>query len=144
MDRGAWQGFILWGHKEPDTTEWRSIAQGKATRERSRNKGKQSQKTKRNFGWHHFNPRAGPPLEISLQHLTTSLYPSDVLFWLLGSLKLWFLLLKGGSQEISGVTGKFGLRVQNKAGKRLTEFCQDNALVIANTLFQQHKRRLYT
>ena len=43
-----------------------------------------------------------------------------------------------------GVTGKFGLGVQNKAGQRLTEFCQDNALVIANTLFQQHKRQLYT
>ena len=49
---------------------------------------------------------------------------------------------KVGSQEISGVTGKFGLGVQNEAGQRLTEFCQENALVIANTLFQQHKRRL--
>ena len=47
------------------------------------------------------------------------------------------------SQEISGVTGKFGLGVQNEAGQRLIEFCQENALVIANTLFQQHKRRLY-
>ena len=51
---------------------------------------------------------------------------------------------KVGSQETSGVTGKFGLGVQNKAGKRLIEFCQEKALVIANTLFQQHKRRLYT
>ena len=51
---------------------------------------------------------------------------------------------KVGSQETPGVTGKFGLRVQNEAGQRLTEFCQENALVIANTLFQQHKRRLYT
>ena len=48
------------------------------------------------------------------------------------------------SQEIPGVTGKFGLGVQNEAGQRLTEFCQENALVITNTLFQQHKRRLYT
>ena len=63
---------------------------------------------------------------------------------MLKSLKLWFLLLKAGSQEIPGVTGKFGLGVQNKAGQRLTEFCQENALVIANTVFQQHKRRLYT
>ena len=47
---------------------------------------------------------------------------------------------KVGSQEIPGVTGKFGLGVQNEAGQRLTEFCQENALVIANTLFQQHKR----
>ena len=50
---------------------------------------------------------------------------------------------KVGSQEIHGVTGKFGLRIQNEAGQRLIEFCQENALVIANTLFQQHKRRLY-
>ena len=51
---------------------------------------------------------------------------------------------KVGSQEISGVTGKFGLGVQNEARQRLMEFCQQNALVIANTLFQLHKRRLYT
>ena len=51
---------------------------------------------------------------------------------------------KVGSQEIPGVIGKFGLGVQNEAGQRLIEFCQNNALVIANTLFQQHKRRLYT
>ena len=48
---------------------------------------------------------------------------------------------KVGSQETPGVTGKFGLGVQNEAGQRLIEFCQENALVIANTLFQQHKRR---
>ena len=47
---------------------------------------------------------------------------------------------KVGIQEIPGVTGKFGLGVQNEAGERLTEFCEENALVIANTLFQQHKR----
>ena len=51
---------------------------------------------------------------------------------------------KVGSQETPGVTGKFGLGLQNEAGQRLIEFCQENALVIANTLFQQHKRRLYT
>ena len=51
---------------------------------------------------------------------------------------------KVGSQETPGVTGKFGLGVQNEAGQRLTEFCQENTLVIASTLFQQHKRRLYT
>ena len=51
---------------------------------------------------------------------------------------------KVGSQEIPGVTGQFGLGVQNEAGQRLIEFCQENALVIANTLFQQHKSRLYT
>ena len=51
---------------------------------------------------------------------------------------------KVGSQEVPGVTGKFGIGVQNEARQRVTEFCQENALVIANTLFQQHKRRLYT
>ena len=51
---------------------------------------------------------------------------------------------KVGSQETPGVTGKFGLGIQNEAVQRLIEFCQENALVIANTLFQQHKRRLYT
>ena len=51
---------------------------------------------------------------------------------------------KVGSQETPAVTGKFGLGMWNEAGQRLIEFCQENALVIANTLFQQHKRRLYT
>ena len=51
---------------------------------------------------------------------------------------------KVGSQEVPGVTGKFGLGVQNEAGQRLIEFCQENAMLIANTLFQQHKRILYT
>ena len=61
-----------------------------------------------------------------------------------------FLLIIGdwnakvGSQEIPGVTGKFGLGVQNEAGQRLIEFYQRKILVIANTLFQQHKRQLYT
>ena len=51
---------------------------------------------------------------------------------------------KLGSQETPGVIGKFGLGVQNEAGQRLIEFCQEKLLVIANTLFQQHKRRFYT
>ena len=51
---------------------------------------------------------------------------------------------KGGSQELPGITGKIGPGIQNEAGQRLIEFCQENAQVIANTLFQQHKRRLYT
>ena len=51
---------------------------------------------------------------------------------------------KVGSQETPGVTGKFGLGMQNEAGQRLIEFCQENALVKANTFFQQHKRGLYT
>ena len=51
---------------------------------------------------------------------------------------------KVGNQETPGITGKLGLRVQNAVGQRLTEFCQENTLVIANTLIQQHKRRLYT
>ena len=52
--------------------------------------------------------------------------------------------VKVGSQETAGVTGKFGLGIWNEAGQRLIEFCQENALVITSTLFQQHKRRLYT
>ena len=62
---------------------------------------------------------------------------------------MYFSLYKGrdakvGSQEIPGITGKFGFGVQNEAEQRLIEFCQENTLVIANTLFQQHKRWLYT
>ena len=49
---------------------------------------------------------------------------------------------KSRNQGIPGVTGKLGLRVENEAGQRLIEFCQENTLIIANTLFQQHKRRL--
>ena len=73
-----------------------------------------------------------------LQDLLELIPKKDVLF-ILGD---WNA--KVGSQEIPGVTSKFGLGVQNKAGQRLTEFCQENTLVIANTLFQQHKRRHYT
>ena len=57
---------------------------------------------------------------------------------------IWDWNAKVGNQETPGITGKFGLGVQNEAGQRLIEFCQEKALVIANTLFQQHKRRLYT
>ena len=64
--------------------------------------------------------------------------PKDVLF-IIGN---WNARV--GSQEIPGVTGKFGLAVQNEAGQRLTELCQEDALDIANTFFQQYKRRLYT
>ena len=53
-------------------------------------------------------------------------------------------MAKVGSQETPGVTGKFGLGVRNEAGQRLIEFCQDNTLLITNTLFQQHKSSLYT
>ena len=56
---------------------------------------------------------------------------------------IWDWNAKVGSQETPGVTGKFGLGVQNEAGQKLIEFCQENTLVIANTFFQQHKRRLY-
>ena len=73
-----------------------------------------------------------------LQDLLELTPPKDVLF-ITGD---WNA--KVGGQEIPGVTGKFGLGVQNEAGQRLIEFCQENTLVIANTLFQQHKRRPYT
>ena len=73
------------------------------------------------------------------------------LWWLLSSSKGFLPTViigdrnaKVGSQKMCGVTGKFGLGVQNEAGQRLTEFCQENTLVIANILFQQHKWRLYT
>ena len=60
------------------------------------------------------------------------------------SFSFWGLEYRSRSQETPGVTGKFGLGVWNEAGERLIEFCQENALVIVNTLFQKHKRRLYT
>ena len=71
-----------------------------------------------------------------LQDLLELTSPKDVLF-IIGD---WNA--KVGSQEIPGVTGKFGLGVQNEAGQKLIELCKENALVIENTLFQQHKRGL--
>ena len=73
-----------------------------------------------------------------LQDLLELTSPKDVLFIIGG----WNA--KVGSQEILGVIGKFGLEIQNEAEQRLIKFCQENALVIANTFFQQHKRGLYT
>ena len=73
----------------------------------------------------------------NLQDLLELTPPKDV-FFIIGD---WNA--KVGSQETPGVTGKFGLGVRNEAGQRLIEFCQENALVIANTFFQQHER-LYT
>ena len=73
-----------------------------------------------------------------LQDLLELTTPKDVLF-IIGD---WNA--KVGSQETPGVTGKSGLGMRNEAGQRLIEFCQGKALVIANTLFQQHKKRLYT
>ena len=70
-----------------------------------------------------------------LQDLLELTPPKDVLF-IIGD---WNA--KVGSQEIPGVTGKFGFGVQNEAGQKLIEFCQENTMAIANTLFQQHKRR---
>ena len=82
----------------------------------------------------HF-PKALPATEQDLLELTP---PKNVLF-IIGD---WNA--KVGSQETPGVTGKFGLAMRNEAGQRLIEFCQETAPVMANTLFQQHKRRLYT
>ena len=73
-----------------------------------------------------------------LQDLLELTLQKDVLF-IIG-----YWNAKVGSQETPGVTGQLGLGIWNEAGQRLIEFCQENALVIANTLFQQHKRRLYT
>ena len=72
-----------------------------------------------------------------LQDLLELTPPKDVLF-IIGD---WNA--KVGSQETPGVTGKFGLGIRNEAGQRLIGFCQENALVIANTFFQQHRRRLH-
>ena len=73
-----------------------------------------------------------------LQDLLELTPKKDVLF----IIKDWDA--KVGCEETPGVTGKFGLGTWHEAGQRLVEFCQENALVIANTLFQKHKRRLYT
>ena len=73
-----------------------------------------------------------------LQGLLEQTSKKDILFI------IWDWNTKVGSQETPGVRGKFDLGVQNEAEHRLIEFCQENALVIANTLFQQYKRRLYT
>ena len=78
------------------------------------------------------------PVYEELQDLL-ELAPKKVVLFIIGD---WNAQV--GRQETPGVTGKSGLGVQNKAGQRLTEFCQVNSLVIADTLFQQHKRRLYT
>ena len=75
-----------------------------------------------------------------LQDLLELTPKKDVLF-ILGD---WNAKVGSKKKNKPGVTGKFGLGVQNEASQKLTEFCQENALVIANTLFQQHKRALYT
>ena len=75
-----------------------------------------------------------------LQDLLELTPKKDVLF-IIGD---WIAKSEVGSQETPGVTRKFGLGIRNEAGQTLIEFCQDSVLVITNTLFQQHKRRLYT
>ena len=79
-----------------------------------------------------------PVMLKKLQDLLEQTPKKDVLF----IIRDWNAKVE--SQEIPGVTGKFGLGVQNEAGQRLIEFCQENALIIASTLFQQHKKRHYT
>ena len=89
-----------------------------------------------NYKWISLSSSSFPLVQVDLQDLLELTPPKRCHFHYRG--------LECNSQEIPGVTGKFGLGVQNEAGQRLTEFCQENTLVIANTLFQQHKRRLYT
>ena len=88
------------------------------------------------------------PQPVTLKKLWTILWRPTNLLELTPKKDVLFIIgdwnAKVGSQETPGVTGKFGLGIQNAAGQRLIEFCQENALVIANTLCQQHKRRLYT
>jgi len=90
-----------------------------------------------------------PPIKLKKLKLDSSmktyktfeLTPKKDVLFIIGD---WNAKVKKASQETPGVTGKFGLGVQNEAGQRLIEFCQENTLVIVNTLFQQHKRRPYT
>ena len=84
------------------------------------------------------NPRGHKTKPTSRVHSWIYIFKKDVLFIIGG----WNATV--GSQKIPGLTGNFGLGVWNEAGQRLTEFCQENALVTANTLFQQRKRQLYT
>ena len=99
----------------------------------------------------------GKPFNITVYVLTSNAEETEVewfyedlqeLLELTSQKDVFFILgdwnAKVGSRETPGVTGKFGLGMRNEAGQRLIEFCQENALVIANSLFQQHKRRLYT
>ena len=92
-------------------------------------------------------PTLSDPIDCSLPGSSIHwIFQARVLEW--GAIAFSIIIgdwnAKVGSQEIPGVTGKFGLWVQNEAGQRLIEFCQENTLGIANTLFQQHKRRLCT
>ena len=90
------------------------------------------------------------PQTVMLKHLKLKQFCEDLQDLLELTLKKDVLFIIGdwnakvGSQETPGVTGKFGLGVRNEVGQRLIEFCQENALVIENTLCQQHNRRLYT
>ena len=92
----------------------------------------------------------GKPFNITViqVYAPTSNAEEDEVEWFYEDLQDLFIIgdwnAKVGSQETPGVSGKFGLGMPNEAGQRLTAFCQENALAIANTLFQQHKRRLYT
>jgi len=94
--------------------------------------------------------REGIHVQIQLIHFAAQQTPTEHCKATIVQLKKNVLFIIGdwnakvGSQETPGVTGKFGLGIRNEAGQRLIQFCQENTLVIANTLFQQHKRRLYT
>ena len=81
---------------------------------------------------------SGLPVPSPVEHILSECPPEKDVLFIIGD---WNAKL--GSQESPGVTGKFGLGIRNEAGQRLIEFCQENTLVITNTLFQQHKRRLY-
>ena len=100
----------------------------------------------RQINQYHSNPAYAPTSNAEEAEVERSYADPQELLELTPKKDVLFIIgywnAKVGSQEISGVTSKFGLGVQNEAGQRLTEFCQENALVIENTLFQQHKRRL--
>ena len=117
MDKGSLMCCDSWGRKELDTTERLNWTDALS------NNNKEAE-----VEWFYED----------LQDLLELTPKKDVPF-IIGNYNA-----KVGSQDISGVTDKFGLRVRNEAGLRLIEFCKENELVIANTLFQQHKRWLYT
>ena len=156
MDRnGRIQMTIIIYHYGRESVRRNGIALAVNKKSPKRTTWVQSQKWQNDLGLfpgqtiqHHSNPSLCPTTNAEdadvewfyedLQDLLELTPPTDVLF-IIGD---WNA--KVGSQETPGVTGKFGLGMQNEAGQRLIEFCQENALVIENTLFQQHKRRLYT
>ena len=146
-------GYSLWGRKESDTAEWAHMHTNPLN-------DSFSVRTLRQLLLMTYSVKILPDSPL-FAYSCTSWQAPETMKWTMFLFRcfklsllctddfpyLWFWsgdLITLKCQETPGVTGKFGLGVQNEAGQRLTEFCQENAQVIANTLFQQHRRRLYT